>query len=161
MDDINLGQCIREISEIQGVGNIVGLLVNVERWKERHSGRDRASIKHPVVIQFDTERGALSAAREFRRDYKRTDGGGRRTLLLEHSNRELDISVKTLVCDGLRVGLGKDVDFFLQPWLVNKGTDEQYDIMNEAADQWPLNRDGMVRNFARMAIDREGGWQDA
>ena len=124
MDDINLGQCIREISEIQGVGNIVGLLVNVEWWKEGYSGRDRASIKHPVVIQFDTERGAQSAAREFRRDYKRTDRGGRRTLLLEHSNREMDISVKTLVCDGLRVGLGKDVDFFLQPWLVNKGTDQ-------------------------------------
>ena len=158
MDDgINVGQCIREISEIQGVGNIVGLLVNVERWKERQSGKERASIRHPVSIQFDTERGAISAAREFRREYKRADGGGRRTLLLEHSNREMDISLKTLVCDGLRVGLGKDIDFFLQPWLVHKGTNEEYDIVNQPAHQWSVNRDGVIRNFGG-GIGEEG-WQ--
>ena len=79
---------------------------------------------------------------------------------MEHSNREMDISVRTLVCDGLRVGLGQDVDFFLQPWIVNKGTEDQYDIMNQAADQWPINRDGMIRNFTG-GKDGEDGWQDA
>ena len=146
-DSISVGEVLRSISEIEGAGKIVGVLINTEKWREPKTRKERFSIAHPVTVQFDTGRGATTAARNFYREYDRVDGGGRRTLKLEFSNREMDASVKTLMCAGLRVGIGKEIDFFLQPWFIHKGTNEEYDIVNQPALEWSVNREGCIRNF--------------
>ena len=111
------------------------------------SHRARFSIAHPVIIQFATEAGALTASRSLHRVYSRDDRGGSRTLKLEFSNKEMDVSVKPFCCAGLRVGLGKDIEFFVQPWVINKDTEEAYDIVNQPALDSADNKDRPHRDF--------------
>ena len=59
----------------------------------------------------------------------------------------MDASVKTLMCAGLRVGVRKEIDFFVQPWVIHKDTAGEYDIVNQPAAEWSDNKDGCTRDF--------------
>ena len=146
-DSISVGGVLRDIAQIEGAGNIVGVLIKIENWFEGVTHKARYSIAHPVTIQFATEKGATTAARSLHRVYSRDDRGGSRTLKLEFSNKEMDVSVKPLCCAGLRVGLGKDIEFFVQPWVINKDTDEAYDIVSQPAFEWADKKDRCHRDF--------------
>ena len=147
MDDSTaIGTVLREIRQIAGIGNIVGVLIKTENWYER-GNRARYSIAHPVTIQFATEAGALVATRAFHKVYQRDDHGGPRTLKLEFSNKEMDVSVEPFCRAGLRVGMGKDIEFFVQPWWINGETAAAYDVVNEAAENWSDNKDRPHRDF--------------
>ena len=79
-----------------------------------------------------------------------------RILKLEFYDEEMDLNMEETARGGLRVSLSRGLEWFVQPYVVGEGIDEDYDPINSPASKWPMNEGGLHRVFGGVPVSTNG-----